>query len=211
VVHPSVYSRSACLPSTAPPLQPGGNYWRARVGYHPPAPRCRPVPPIEISCAVGSGRFSLSPRSNWERREGTGSHRSRFVLARRGLYSPQLNKWITGFAPLAKQIRRDPSWPPPACPRPSGLRPQGIYCRGLPCHAFIPYDTTTTAAAAQHAEEGTRYLISVKAQHAWLLEGLARWWPWQWRSKRASPARMLLHGESSPTRAGECVFGLLAV
>lgn len=191
------------------PLQPGGNYWCARVACHPPAPRCRPIPPIEISCAVGSGRFSLSPRSNWERREGTGSHRSRFVLARRGLYSRQLNKWITGFAPLAKQIRRDPS----GSPLPSALRPQGIYCRGLPCHAFIPYDTNGSCSTARRvAEEGTRYLISVKAQHAWLLEGLARWWPWQWRSKRASPARMLLHnGESSPTRAGECVFGLLAV
>lgn len=181
--------RSRCLPST-----------RAAM----------PTDPPDRDLVCGRIRsIQSSPRSNWERREGTGSHRSRFVLARRGLYSRQLNKWITGFAPLAKQIRRDPS----GSPLPSALRPQGIYCRGLPCHAFIPYDTNGSCSTARRvAEEGTRYLISVKAQHAWLLEGLARWWPWQWRSKRASPARMLLHnGESSPTRAGECVFGLLAV
>jgi hypothetical protein len=139
-----------------PPLHcPAFATWRQllarsrRVGYHPPAPRCRPVPPIEISCAVGSGRFSLSPRSNWERREGTGSHRSRFVLARRGLYSPQLNKWITGFAPLAQQIRRHPSWPPPACPRPSGLR---VYIAAA-SPATPSFPTTPQQRQLQHSTQ----------------------------------------------------------
>jgi hypothetical protein len=217
VVRPSVYSRSACLPSPSPvpPLQPGCNYWCARVAlaaiHHARArarARRRPISPDRERSrvrSVRSGRFSLKVLSNcrWGKEEGTGSDRALFCP----LFPPAIKKnWIKGFAPLAKQIRRDPSWPPLR----SGLG--GINC--APPLPRLPYDTQRQLqhSTAKQRKAGRRYQTSVKPSQRvclWSLGrsigGSARRWPWQWRSKRASPARLPQHGESSRTRAGECV------
>ena len=142
------YSRSACLVPASPPL-PRLCRLAATIGalalaaIHPPAPdadRCQ----ADRDLVCGPIRSIQSKSSNWERRRGRAPIDRALFWRVGGLYSRQLNKWITGFAPPAKQIRRDPSWPPlPA------LAPRGIYIAGLPCHAFIPYDTKPTAAAAQ--------------------------------------------------------------
>jgi hypothetical protein len=152
VVRPSVYSRSACLPSPSPvpPLQPGCNYWCARVALaaiHHARARRRPISPDRERSrvrSVRSGRFSLKVLSNcrWGKEEGTGSDRALFCP----LFPPAIKKnWIKGFAPLAKQIRRDPSWPPLR----SGLG--GINC--APPLPRLPYLRHPTAAAA---EEGRK-------------------------------------------------------
>lgn len=170
--------------------------------------RRRPISPDRERSrvrSVRSGRFSLKVLSNcrWGKEEGTGSDRALFCP----LFPPAIKKnWIKGFAPLAKQIRRDPSFL--ATP---ALRVRGINC--APTLPRLPYDTQRQLQHSRGRQEEVIRPDQCEAKPASLslwslgrsIGGSAPWWPWQWRSKRASPARLPQHGESSRTRAGECV------
>jgi hypothetical protein len=81
----------------------------------------------------------------------------------------QLKKWIKGFAPLAKQIRRDPSFL--ATP---ALRVRGINC--APPLPRLPYDTQRQLQHSRGRQEGRRYQTSVKpSQRVSLSLSLVAW------------------------------------